>query len=53
MPFGFLMDLRECHKQFMGISKPKREADIDEVVPMAIRLENRLKNVRERGIMSL
>nr|DAL71633.1 MAG TPA: hypothetical protein [Caudoviricetes sp.] len=36
MPFGFLMDLWECHKQFMGISKPKHEADIDEVVPMGI-----------------
>ena len=36
MPFGFLMDLWECHKQFMGIAKPKREADIDEVVPMEI-----------------
>ena len=36
MPFGFLMNLWECHKQFMGISKPKREADIDEVVPMGI-----------------
>ncbi len=22
MPFGFLMDLWECHKQFMGIAKP-------------------------------
>ncbi len=31
MPFGFLLDLWECHKQFMGISKSKREADIDEV----------------------
>ena len=36
MPFGFLMDLWECHKQFIGISKPKREADIDVVVPMGI-----------------
>nr|DAZ08557.1 MAG TPA: hypothetical protein [Caudoviricetes sp.] len=36
MPFGFLMDLWECHKQFIGISKPKRKADIDEVVPMGI-----------------
>ena len=26
----------ECHKQFMGIAKPKREADIDEVVPVGI-----------------
>nr|DAY93052.1 MAG TPA: hypothetical protein [Caudoviricetes sp.] len=30
------MDLWECHKQFMGIAKPKRESDIDEVVPMGI-----------------
>nr|DAH39451.1 MAG TPA: hypothetical protein [Caudoviricetes sp.] len=36
MPFGFLMDLWECHKQFMGIAKPKCEADIDEVMPMGI-----------------
>ena len=36
MPFGFLMDLWECHKQFMGIAKPKREMDIDEVVPVEI-----------------
>ena len=36
MPFGFLLDLWECHKQFIGISKPKREANIDEVVPMGI-----------------
>ena len=36
MPFGFLVDLRERHKQFMGISKLKREADIDEVVPIGI-----------------
>jgi len=36
MPFGFLMDLWERHKQFMGISKPKREADVDEVAPMRI-----------------
>ena len=36
MPFGFLMDLWECHKQFIGISKPKREANIDEVVPVGI-----------------
>ena len=36
MQFVELLDLWECHKQFMGISKPKREADIDEVVPMGI-----------------
>ena len=36
MPFGFLLDLLECHKQFMGIAKPKREMCIDEVVPVGI-----------------
>ena len=36
MPCGFLLDLWECHKQFIGISKPKREAAIDEIVPMGI-----------------
>ncbi len=36
MPFGFLLDLWECHKQFMGIAKPKREMCIDAVVPMGI-----------------
>ena len=36
MPFGFLPDLWECHKQFMGIAKPKREMYIDEVVPMGV-----------------
>ena len=52
MPFGFLLDLWECHKQFIGISKPKREADIDEVVPMVICLERWLKKVNVRGIIS-
>jgi len=27
------MDLFECHKQFIGIAKPKRIAFIDEVIP--------------------
>lgn len=33
MPIGYLMDLWECHKQFIGIAKPKRIAFIDEVIP--------------------
>ena len=45
MPFGFLLDLWECHKQFMGIAKPKREMCIDEVVPVGIWLEKWLKKV--------
>jgi len=36
MPIGFLLDLWECHKQFLGISKPKRELTIDDVIPYGI-----------------
>jgi hypothetical protein len=36
MPLGLLMDLWECHKQFLGISKPKRELTIDDVIPYGI-----------------
>jgi hypothetical protein len=35
-PFGLLLDLWECHKQFMGISVPKREHFIDELIPYGI-----------------
>ena len=35
-PFGLLMDPWECHKQFMGISKPRRELTIDDVIPYGI-----------------
>jgi hypothetical protein len=30
---GLFLDLWECHKQFTGISKPKVELFIDEVIP--------------------
>jgi hypothetical protein len=36
MPFGLLLDLWECHKQFEGISKPKIEIFIDDVIPEGI-----------------
>lgn len=36
MPFGLLMDLLECHKQFLGMAKPKRELTIDDVIPYGI-----------------
>lgn len=36
MPIGKLLDLWTCHKQFLGIEKPKREWTIDEVVPRNI-----------------
>jgi hypothetical protein len=33
MPIGYLMDLWECHKQFIGISKPKLDNYIDDIIP--------------------
>ena len=36
MPFGLLMDLWECHRQFLGLAKPKRELTIDDVIPYGI-----------------
>ena len=36
MPFGLLLDLWECHQQYNGISKPKREHFIDDIIPDGI-----------------
>lgn len=36
MPFGLLLDLVECHKQYSGIAKPKREHFIDDVIPAGL-----------------
>lgn len=36
MPFGLLLDLWECHRQFNGIAKPKREVFIDDIIPDGI-----------------
>ena len=36
MPFGLLLDLWECHRQFTGISKPKPNLTIDEIIPYGI-----------------
>lgn len=36
MPFGLLLDLWECHKQYNGLARPKREYFIDEVIPSGI-----------------
>lgn len=33
MPFGLLLDLFECHKQYHGMAKAKVEHTIDDVVP--------------------
>ena len=35
-PLGLFLDLWECHKQFIGVSKPKTELFIDEVMPSGI-----------------
>lgn len=36
MPIGHLLDQWEIYKQFNGISKPKREASIDSIIPQGI-----------------
>ncbi len=36
MPFGLILDLWECHKQFNGAAKPKREVYIDDIIPYGI-----------------
>ena len=36
MPFGYLLDLWECHRQFTGMAKPKREMYIDDIIPDGI-----------------
>jgi hypothetical protein len=35
-PIGLLMDLWECHKQFLGMSKPKREMFIEDIIPSGL-----------------
>lgn len=36
MPFGLLLDLWECHKQYHSMAKPKREMYIDDIIPDGI-----------------
>lgn len=36
MPFGLLLDLWECDRQYNGLAKPKRERFIDDVIPFGI-----------------
>jgi len=35
-PFGLLMDLWECHKQFLRLAKPKIDLFIDDVIPEGV-----------------
>jgi hypothetical protein len=36
MPFGLLLDLWECHKQYHGISKKKGNIYIEDIIPDGI-----------------
>jgi hypothetical protein len=36
MPLGELLDQWEIHKQFNGMTKPKREFFIDDLIPLGI-----------------
>jgi hypothetical protein len=33
MPVGLLLDLWECHREFLGLSAGRRDVGLDEVVP--------------------
>ena len=33
-PLGLFLDLWACHKQFTGIEKPYKAANIDDVIPI-------------------
>lgn len=33
MPLGLLLDYMACHKQFLGMEKPKREVTLDDIIP--------------------
>jgi hypothetical protein len=36
MPIGLFLDLWACHKQFLGMEKPKRTFSIDDIIPPGI-----------------
>ena len=35
-PFGLLLDLCECHRQYIGQARPRRELSIDDIIPIDI-----------------
>lgn len=35
-PMGLLLDLWECHRQFLGLSKPRVQLSIDDIIPVGI-----------------
>ena len=36
MPIGLFLDLWTCHKQFLGIEKPRKNWRIDDIIPTGI-----------------
>lgn len=36
MPFRLLRDLWECHRQYNGIAKSKRDLTIDDIIPYGV-----------------
>ncbi|WP_185741310.1 hypothetical protein [Clostridium sp. KNHs216] len=36
MPIGLFLDLWACHKQFLGMEKPKQTFSIDDIIPPGI-----------------
>ena len=36
MPIGFFLALGPCHKQFLGMEKPKKTRTIDDIIPPGI-----------------
>jgi len=36
MPIGLFLDLWACHKQFLGMEKPKKTRTIDDIIPPGI-----------------
>jgi len=33
LPIGLLLDLITCHRQFLGLEKPLRHYDLDDLIP--------------------
>ena len=36
MPIGLFLDLWTCHKQFLGMEKPKKSWTIDDIIPLDV-----------------
>jgi hypothetical protein len=36
MPIGYFLDLWTCHKQFLGMEKPRKTITVDDIIPNGI-----------------